>query len=96
MNRENEIESPENDYECPRMCGGGKGGARVAMREALARWRITESLWKKCLVRLADRSLDLWDAISEILERWKDASLSQPPSVSTTSGMKDIPFCLHA
>ena len=29
--------------------GGGGGGARVAIKEELARCNITESLWKKCL-----------------------------------------------
>ena len=45
--------------QCPNMCGGGNGGALVAIRDAFARWRMTESLWKKCRVTPAARSEDL-------------------------------------
>ena len=74
------------------MCGGGGGGALEAINPAFARCNKTESLWNSCRQTnsacVGDREAD---CLAMAL-RWKIASWSQPPSVSTTRGMKATPL----
>ena len=82
-------------YSKPVTWGAGGGGARVAIKDEFARWSKMDSRWKKCLFTSPALLLDRWADISAILVKWKDASLSQPPKVSTTSGTKVITWRRH-
>ena len=82
-------------YSTPVTWGAGGGGARVAINDEFARWSRMERRWKKCLFTSPALLIERWAVISAIFDRWKDASLSHPPRVSTTSGMKVIPWRRH-
>ena len=74
------------------MCGGGRGGALAAIRPAFARCSRTERRWKSWRIAVSVGDGDLDATFLTIPRRWSIASVSQPPSVSTTRGTKDTPF----
>ena len=79
----------------PMICGGGGGGARAAIRPAFARCRRTDSLWKSWRDAVSDCDGEWAADCFAMARKWKMASPSQPPRVSTTSGIKATPFIWH-